>query len=260
MGFLDRLAPPARPAPGARQGAGAAGGNGAAGGTGQRRGLFGRPPAPPLDDRERWMGFAAAAATVVAFAVIWVPHLGAAHPKGQPSPLENVGIGVAMAILLAWSAALRKRWLLGLAALWVGFIGPWNHYYVAGYAWVAFGGWLLIKNSKAQVKAAKAEAASSPRGTAGGRGRAGAAGPARASGGAGRGRGTGSSKTDATGRPIPVASKRYTPPAPANKNDHDKRRERRMEAAKGPTKPDRGGNRRGPRAMIRSRRSASPKS
>ncbi|MGH9063899.1 MAG: hypothetical protein ACRD0L_08045, partial [Acidimicrobiales bacterium] len=71
MGFLDRVqqaARPARPAAPARQRPYARPGPGGrqGGATQPRRGMFGGPPAPPMDRRERQIGLAAAAAAAIA--------------------------------------------------------------------------------------------------------------------------------------------------------------------------------------------------
>ena len=168
---------------------------------------------------------------MVVFAALWLPKLGQPVPKGQPSTWADLGIGIGMGLLLAWSAAVKKRWLVGLVALWIGFIGPWGPntpVSVIRFAWIALGGWLLVKNSRAQVAAAKeANREAAAQGAATG------AGTARGGGGRGRGRGRGKQPLDTTGRPIPSASKRYTPPARPGKNDQRQRRERRAQAARG---------------------------
>ncbi|GEM_PF-1902574 len=212
---------------------------GSKGATGQapRKGLFGQAPAPLMDNRERLYGFVAAAALAVAFAVIWIPHLHQATVvlKGHhTSPVESLGFGLAMAAILAWSTVVRRRWLVGLVAVYIGLVGPWNVYVVLGYAWVVFGGWLVIRNSRLQIaesKKAQPAAKSSP--------------PARSAPAGARGRGRMAArekdkeKVDATGRPIPAPSRRYTPPAPPGKHDRKTRRERREAAARGELKPAR---------------------
>src|SRR5579875_108696 len=181
---------------------------GSKGATGQapRKGLFGQAPAPLMDNRERLYGFVAAAALAVAFAVIWIPHLHQATVvlKGHhTSPVESLGFGLAMAAILAWSTVVRRRWL-------------------------------VIRNSRLQIaesKKAQPAAKSSP--------------PARSAPAGARGRGRMAArekdkeKVDATGRPIPAPSRRYTPPAPPGKHDRKTRRERREAAARGELKPAR---------------------
>jgi hypothetical protein len=202
-----------------------------------RKGLFGQPPAPLMDNRERLYGFVAATALAIAFAVIWIPHLHQASVvlKGRhTSPVESLGFGLAMAAILAWATVVRRRWLVGLVAVYIGFVGPWNVYIVLGYAWVAFGGWLVIKNSKLQIaESKKAQPAGGTAAPARG------ARPAAPASGKDRGRGRGKEKVDATGRPIPAPSRRYTPPATPGKHDRKTRRERREAAARGELKPPR---------------------
>ncbi|MGH9066880.1 MAG: hypothetical protein ACRD0J_05250 [Acidimicrobiales bacterium] len=186
-----------------------------------RRGRLGRrPPAPPLNDLERKLGFASAALAGVLAVVFWVPHLGQPVAKGHTSVVESLIIGLAMAGLLLWGAALRKRWILAFVALYVGFIGPTflapastKYISVIGLPFIALGGWLVIRGAKAQAAARQQMAAEGDAGR-----------PGRPAGARGAARGPGSRsrkepRTDATGRVVPTRSKRYTPPKPDPKTE-----------------------------------------
>lgn len=170
-----------------------------AGTSGQRRSLLAnRPPPAPLDASERRLGFAAAALATVAVAVIWVPRLGQHAVKGQASAGEALGIGLAMAVLIAWAAFLKRRWILAFAALYVGFLGPWSKDFIVGAPFVALAGWLIIRGNRAR-SAARAATAAEP-------------GPGRTRGAGGRSRASSAPATE--DRPRPSPSKRYTPPKP----------------------------------------------
>lgn len=236
MGLTDRLQQAAaarqgavrrqaaKTAASARGPAGSASARGSAAGASRQWRRSGRFPAPPLDTREQRLGFAAAALAAVATLAFWLPHLGQRAAKGHASVAEDLALGLAMAGLLAWGAVLKRRWVLALVALYVGFIGPGflvpsNNKIasVVGLPFVALGGWLVVKGTKAKAAARQAGGGASGTGTPAAGGAAPAGGSARA--GRGRGRDRSQPKVDGTGRPIPVASKRYTPPKPAPKDD-----------------------------------------
>lgn len=206
-----------------------------------RRPLFQRRPALPLSDRERLAGFAAAAVAAVAFAVIWVPHLGQHVAKNQRSATSALVIGLSMAALLVWGAFLRKRWILAVTALYVGILGPWSHVPPLGAPFLALAAWLTITASKAAAEARQSgadPAASTAPGlaTTGARSGAGRGGanrsPDRGPAWGRRGRQPGASSTATAGaRSRPGASKRYTPPKPPPRVDTKRGETRR--AAKG---------------------------
>lgn len=254
MGVLDRIQQNAARSAAARQ----SGASRPQRGAGKGRSSSRRVPPPPLDARERRIGYLIALAALVAFVAIWVPHLGQAVPKKGIRPIEDLGIGALMAALIAWSTLLKRRWLLALVTFYVGFAGPWGAYRYVGYVLMAAGAWFLYTNAKLQAGAQRAAVAADAKSSGASRGASGAgrtsrstptsgaartgvraatgraAAAGRAAGSAGGGAGGRASKRaakepklDGTGRPIPSPSKRYTPPQPPSKGDRRERRERR---------------------------------
>ncbi len=136
-----------------------------------------RPPAPPLNQLERRLGFAVAALVAVAFVAIWVPHLGEmvpkvvakagkAAPRRAASPSSELVFGLVLAAILGWSTVIKKRWILAFVAFYSGLQGPWtSNYKFLGYAVMVFGAWLLFRNAKMQSDAQKAANAAAGRST-----------------------------------------------------------------------------------------------
>ncbi len=184
-----------------------------------------------LEPREKWAGLAGAGLAAVGFAVIWVPHLSQPTPKGHEAAAVYLVIGLVEALVLATCTVARRRYLVGLASLVIGF-GPWNSYSVVGVPFIVLAGWTLYRASRlSRLAAANSRPSGAARqgglrstrsanrraaGTIGGGQAAlgGAKGAARRSARArpgARGRAT-QEAVDATGRRRPGASKRYTPP------------------------------------------------
>lgn len=200
-----------------------------------------------LDPRERLAGLAGAALAAVGFAVIWVPHLSQATPKGHQAAAVYLAIGLIEAVALAGCTLLRRRYLVGFAALVIAF-GPWNTLTVLAFPFLALAGWTLFRATRL-ARQANADRASADRANAG-RGqpstprqgslratrtatrqseRAATAGPGGSAEDGSRGigrratrgrrgqRGRAQEPANTTGRRRPAASKRYTPPKPPTK-------------------------------------------
>lgn len=145
-----------------------------------------------LDARERWMGIAAvvlAAAMAVEF--YFVDHRSKTATVAHSASTVLI-VGLVGAALIAVGVAVKRRALLGFASFLVGLAFLQS---LIGVVFVAFGGWLVFRAmrfSKKQRDADGPPARSGGGSAAPGRHRKGAAAPAP--------------------RPLPPASKRYTPP------------------------------------------------
>ncbi len=171
----------------------------------------------PLDQRQRQVTLAGAGLAAVVVLAIWIPQLGAHVRKGQVSPGLALVSGLILAGLLASSLLINKRYISGLAALFLAFVGPWGNYPLLAIPYAGLAGWLVITAGRqAREEAAKKrEAAGDAAPSARGRGSA----PARTSGSqaSSRPRGggllrRGQRDESPTRRKPPPASRRYTPP------------------------------------------------
>jgi hypothetical protein len=171
----------------------------------------------PLDQRQRQIALAAAGVAVVVFLAIWIPQLGSHVRKGQTTPLLALISGIILAGLLASSLLINKRYIVGLAALFLAFIGPWGSYPLLAIPYAGLAGWLVITAGRQ----AREEAAQKREATGGA-----PAAPARGGGGTSsrssdrsagaRPRGGGflrrGQRDETPTRRKPPASRRYTPP------------------------------------------------
>jgi hypothetical protein len=172
----------------------------------------------PLDQRQRQITLAAAGLAAVVVLAIWIPQLGDHVRKGQTTPLLALISGLILAGLLASSLLINKRYIVGLAALFLAFIGPWGNYPLLAIPYAGLAGWLVITAGRqARDEAAKKREATggAPATPARGRGSI----PARSSdsspGSRPRGGGLlrrGQRDETPTRRKPPPASRRYTPP------------------------------------------------
>jgi hypothetical protein len=172
----------------------------------------------PLDQRQRQIALAAAGVAVVVFLAIWIPQLGSHVGKGQTTPLLALISGIILAGLLASSLLINKRYIVGLAALFLAFIGPWGKYPLLAVPYAGLAGWLVITAGRqAREEAAMKREASGDSPGAPARGGGGTS--SRSSGGSAGARPRGGGflrrgqrdETPARRKP-PSASRRYTPP------------------------------------------------
>jgi hypothetical protein len=167
----------------------------------------------PLDLRQRQATLAGSAVAALAVLAIWIPQLGAHVRKGQPTPSIALASGLILAALLAISLLINKRYIVGLAALFLAFLGPWGTYPLLAIPFAGLAGWLVItagRQARDEAEAKRREAGGSQ------------APPARGGGGASpqgsssRPRGGGflrrGQRDESPTRPKPTASRRYTPP------------------------------------------------
>jgi hypothetical protein len=165
-----------------------------------------------ITERERTLGFAAAAIAAVLWAILTVPDL--LHPpkhlaKGQPDTTQvaiYLGVGMALACLIFAASIIRRRALLGFAALFTG--ASFGSLVFLALPFWAFGGWLLWRAFRIQRDAAS-------RATTG---HGGPSPPARRASSRAIGRGS----NGAARRTPPPPSKRYTPPKPPPKRPRPK--------------------------------------
>lgn len=156
-----------------------------------------------ITDRERMLGFVAAAVAAALWCVLTIP--GLVHPpkhlqRGQPDTTQvaiYLAVGLVLAALIFASAIVRRRALLGFAVLFTG--ASFGGIVFLALPFWALGGWLLWRAFTIQRAAAASTAA--------------ARGPASA-GRAGRSARSARSGAAATERKPPPPSKRYTPPKP----------------------------------------------
>jgi hypothetical protein len=204
------------------------------GATAGQRGQSGGGLPPPdvgtrLEPRERALGYGGALLAALAFAALWVPHLGSAVPKGQPAPSTDLAFGLGLAAMLALATLSGRRYVLGFASLVVE-LGPWGRQPLLALPFVAFGAWLVVRASRDSRRRAEARRRTGRPGEAAGASRAGAKALGTSAPRA-RHRSAGAAEAPA-GRPRPAPSKRYTPPKP-------RRRGTRGPAVDGPAGPGR---------------------
>jgi len=98
----------------------------------------------PLDQRQRQITLAAAGLAAVLVLAIWIPQLGAHVRKGQVTPSLALISGLILAGLLGTSLLINKRYIVGLAALFLAFLGPWGNYALLAVPYAGLAGWLVI--------------------------------------------------------------------------------------------------------------------
>ena len=173
----------------------------------------------PLDQRQRQLTLAAAALAAVVVLAIWIPQLGAQVGKGKATPSIALASGLILAVLLGTSLLINKRYIVGLAALFLAFLGPWGNYPLLAIPYAGLAGWLVItagRQAREEAEAKRREAGDAPATPARGRGSSSARGSSPSGGTRPRrgglfGRRARSEET-ATKRKPPPASRRYTPP------------------------------------------------
>ena len=172
----------------------------------------------PLDQRQRQITLAAAGLAAVVFLAIWIPQLGSHVRKGQVSQSLALISGLILAGLLLSSLLINKRYITGLAALFLAFIGPWGSYPLLAIPFAGLAGWLVITAGRqAREEAAKKREAAGGAPAAPARGRGGSSTRGTDSSGGARPRGggflrRGQRDESPTRRKPPPASRRYTPP------------------------------------------------
>jgi hypothetical protein len=143
-------------------------------------------------------GYAAIAITIV---------VGASKLGFTGTNLWRLPLGIAICAAVAVLAWKTNRWLTGIGAILIVYGLPWSAYWLFAFPALGFFAWLNIRLYKDQrvkmdEKAAAGDYGISPRDVP--RGRAKAAKEEKAT-------------TDASGKPLAPASKRYTPPKVAKK-------------------------------------------
>jgi hypothetical protein len=172
----------------------------------------------PLDQRQRQVTLGAAGVAAVVVLAIWIPQLGAHVGKGKVSPNLALISGIILAGLLGTSLLINKRYITGLAALFLAFLGPWGNYPLLAIPYAGLAGWLVITAGRqARDEAAKKreEAGGAPATPARGRGSISARSSDSSAGSRPRGGGflrRGQRDEGPTRRKPPPASRRYTPP------------------------------------------------
>lgn len=162
------------------------------------------------EPKERQIGLAAAAYTAILLIILWAPHIGQHVVKGSYPPTLGLIGGILAAIAVLAATLYGRRYILGVVAILTVLAFPGTAFLYALPLW-AFGGWMMFKASREAGKARRAERLGQG---ASARERVGAA--ARAGARDARGGGRKAAELDASGRAIPQASKRYTPPRPKN--------------------------------------------
>ena len=162
------------------------------------------------EPRERQLGLAAAAYTAVLLIALWAPHIGQHVAKGSYPPTLGLIGGILAALAVLAAALYGRRYILGVVAILTVLAFPGTAFLYALPLW-AFGGWMMFKASREAGKARREQRLGQG---ASARDRVSAA--ARAGARDARGGSRKAPELDASGRPIPVASKRYTPPRAKN--------------------------------------------
>jgi hypothetical protein len=171
----------------------------------------------PLDLRQRQATLAGSAVAALAVLAIWIPQLGAHVGKGKTTPSIALASGLILAVLLATSLLINKRYIVGLAALFLAFLGPWGNYPLLSIPFAGLAGWLVItagRQAREEAEAKRREAgggdttSSSGRGGASPRGSSSSASPRPRRGGLLRR----AEPKETPTRRKPPASRRYTPP------------------------------------------------
>lgn len=177
----------------------------------------------PLEQRERQVGFAAAALALTLTLVFSIPHLGqltshapAHRAAGQYSVATGLIVGLTSAAVLAWSSFRRVRLLLGISALFTGEFNPWGSIpLLYGLPFLVLAGWQLVRWSRFAGLRIDARRAQAGQEDDGGKDR-GRGASSTASGRSGSSRGRTHERRSRRGEPPaiqrPSASKRYTPP------------------------------------------------
>jgi hypothetical protein len=181
-----------------------------------------------LDDRERWICFAAAGLAGLAGVLIYVVETQNTHfrlRKGELTPQTSLIIGLVTGALLLVATLIGRRAPVGFVALFT-FLGFGTQYF-AGIPFLVLAVWLLVRSYKFQKDAAatrRAALAENPSSS-----------PSRARGSTARaapGKTAPKGPTNAKKGPAaPEANKRYTPKRPPPPVPKPSRRERRAASA-----------------------------
>ncbi|MCI2975588.1 MAG: hypothetical protein MP439_05875 [Ferrimicrobium sp.] len=174
--------------------------------------------AAPLSKRERQFGFGIVAATAVAYIAIWTPVIiGKVKPAKNASFLDNPAVAITEGLLLMAITAVmiyrNQRRFAGVGAIIVALGAGWGSLVLLAFPLMAWGVYAGFKVDKAQVEARRLARQAKKAGLA----------PPGSSGGVANG----SSIVNASQRPRPTASKRYTPPKPPSKREARRRRNSR---------------------------------
>jgi hypothetical protein len=184
-----------------------------------------------LDDRERWICFAASALAVLTGVLIYVVETENKNfrlRKGELTPQTSLVIGLITGVLLLVSTLIGRRAPVGFVSLFV-FLAFGTQYF-AGIPFLVLAVWLLYRSYKYQKEAAanrRAAMADGPTPTSPPRGRGSAARTAPSARTAPRGA-TGSAKR---GPATPEANKRFTPKRPPPPPPKPSRKDRKAAQA-----------------------------
>jgi hypothetical protein len=181
-----------------------------------------------LDDRERWICFAASGLAVLTGVLIYVVETENKNfrlRKGELTPQTSLIIGLITGVLLLVATLIGRRAPVGFVSLFV-FLAFGTQYF-AGVPFLVLAVWLLFRSYRYQKEAAANRRA------------AGADGPPASSSGRGRGspgrtptpRATPKGTAAKKGPTAPEANKRYTPKRPPPPPPKPTRRERRAAQA-----------------------------
>ena len=182
-----------------------------------------------LDDRERWICFAASGLAVLTGVLIYVVETENKNfrlRKGELTPQTSLIIGLITGALLLVATLIGRRAPVGFVSLFV-FLAFGTQYF-AGIPFLVLAVWLLYRSYKFQKEAAanrRAAAADGPPSSSSGRGRAS---PGRSATSGPTAKGAAASKK---GPVTPEANKRFTPKRPPPPPPKPSRRERKAAQA-----------------------------
>ncbi len=183
-----------------------------------------------LDDRERWICFAASGLAVLTGVLIYVVETENKNfrlRKGELTPQTSLIIGLITGALLLVATLIGRRAPVGFVSLFV-FLAFGTQYF-AGIPFLVLAVWLLYRSYKYQKEAAANRRTAMADGAPGSSSARGRASPGRSSptGPASRGRAPASKKGPVT----PEANKRFTPKRPPPPPPKPTRRERKAAQA-----------------------------
>lgn len=185
-----------------------------------------------LDDRERWICFAASALAVITGLLIYLVETENTHfrlRKGELTPQTSLIIGLVTGALLLVATLIGRRAPVGFVSLFV-FLAFGTQYF-SGIPFLVLAVWLLYRSYKFQKDAAASRRAAMAEGTPGPSSR-GRGSTSRAPAGSASARARTAPKGATKKGPVtPEANKRFTPKRPPPPPPKPSRRERKAAQA-----------------------------
>lgn len=185
-----------------------------------------------LDDRERWICFAASALAVITGVLIYVVETENSNfrlRKGELTPQTSLIIGLVTGALLLVATLVGRRAPVGFVCLFV-FLAFGTQYF-AGIPFLVLAVWLLYRSYKFQKEAAATRRAAMAESSAGSSSRARGSTPRATSGSASARSGTAAKGAPKKGPVAPEANKRFTPKRPPPPPPKPSRKERKAAQA-----------------------------